>query len=609
MAFDASELLKHLPRLPGVYCMRDDQGMVIYVGKARNLRQRVRSYFHNPSALSPRIRQMVSRVAGVDITATHTENEALILENNLIKARRPRYNILFRDDKDYPWIRISLQHDFPRLSYHRGAHLKREKYLGPFSDAGAARRSLRLAQKLFRVRSCEDSVFAHRSRPCLQYQINRCTAPCVNYISRRMYRRDVDNAILFLEGKNEEVLRALTVPMEQAAAALDFERAAQLRDQIGTLRRIQEKQRIAGSDADMDIVYCAMEKAQACVSVMRIRRGLNLGSRAFFPSHEQGSGEAEVLSAFISQNYLHEPGEQDIPREILVNVLPENASMLKLALGQHVDREVRIHARVRGRRAQWLEMAAHNAVLSLRRHLAGRMNQTQRLADLQAQLGMDAVPERIECFDISHTQGEATVAACVVFGSQGALFGEYRRMNIRGNASGDDCLSLREAVGRRYSRRLAGAAKLPDLILVDGGKAQLNAAMDALRRLSLGHILLLGVVKGEGRRAKNDHFIRFGDPDSSPVQTASPAAHLLQQLRDEAHRVAIGGHRRHRAARRRTSMLEGIEGIGSVRRQALLRHFGGLQGVMRAGVRDLVCVPGISTALAEKVYASFHPER
>lgn len=611
MSFDHNSFIASLPRQPGVYRMLDASGAVIYVGKACDLKKRVRSYFNPAGSHSPKTAVMRTKIASIEITVTHNENEALILESNLIKAHQPRYNVWFRDDKSYPYIRISMQHPFSQFSYYRGARNKSDKYMGPFPGASAATKTLHLLQKLFQIRTCEDSVFAHRTRPCLQYQIGRCSAPCVGYINKKEYRCSVEHAILFLEGRNEEVLQALTKPMQEAAAALNFESAARYRDQISNLRKVQEKQYINCTLGEVDIIACVIEQGQACVEWVSVRGGLHLGSRSFYPRHDAFDTPSVVLSAFLCQTWFRRQGtQQRLPREILCNGPIEDRAMLEAALSGRAGHKVAIRHRLRGHRAKWLAMTQKNAELSLRQHLLRQHNQQARFDDLRVQLSLDEPLQRIECFDISHTQGEATVASCVVFGPEGAISQEYRRFNIRTAAAGDDYCAIGEAVKRRYAaRRGEPARQCPDLLLIDGGKGQARVAREALIDLGLTEIPVLGVAKGAARKSGEETFILAGRSRALPLSRQSPAVHLIQQIRDEAHRFAIQAHRRQRGRTRTHSVLQEIGGVGPQRRQALLQHFGGLQGVVRAGAEDLERVAGISHGLAQKIHAYFHGDR
>lgn len=606
MGFDHRRFVDSLTRQPGVYRMLDASGEIIYVGKARDLKRRVRSYFSPAAGRSPKLRVLRERTAAMEVTVTHTENEALILENNLIKAHRPRYNVWFRDDKSYPCIRVSSSHDFPRFSYWRGTRRKGDQYLGPFPGASAALQTLHLLQKLFQLRSCVDSVFAHRSRPCLQYQIGRCSAPCVGYISREDYRQGVDHALLFLAGRSEELVQALTAPMQAAAAAQDFERAAHYRDQLRSLRRVQEKQYIDCAEGDVDIVVCLVAQGQACVEWASVRGGRHLGSRAFYPHHDPLDTPGAILSAFLSRMCSQRPAGQAPGREILCNEAIEERALLESLLSNQAGHRVVIRHRLRARRAKWLEMTRENAELSLHRRLSRRNSQRSRFADLQQRLALPVSVQRIECFDVSHTRGEATVAACVVFTPDGARPREYRRFNIRAATGGDDYRALGEALRRRYGASQAALLRPPDLLLVDGGRGQVRVARQCLQERGLEAIPVLGVAKGPERRAGTETLVTADGVLILPEQ--SPAQHLIQQIRDEAHRFAVQAHRRRRAHSRTRSQLQEIEGIGPQRARVLLQYFAGIQGVWRAGIDDLAQAPGIHRSLAKRIHSHFHGE-
>ncbi len=599
--FDSEDFLRTLTSRPGVYRMFDGDGQVLYVGKARNLKKRVSSYFRR-SGLAPKTRALMKQMARVEVTVTATEAEALLLENNLIKLHRPRYNILLRDDKSYPYIYLSTDREYPRLSFHRGARKGKGRYFGPYPSSGAVRESLHLLQKMFRVRQCEDSFFANRSRPCLQYQIKRCTAPCVGLVSPEDYARDVHHTVLFLEGKSTALNAELVERMEQAAARLDYEQAAVYRDQIASLSRVQERQYVSGESGDMDIVAAAVSGGLACVQVFFIRHGVNLGNKVFFPRIPQHSTEAEVLSAFVAQYYLEHP----VPGRILLNHALPDADLIATALARKAERKVTLSARVRGERARWLDMAVENARQALAARLGSQAGMQRRLHLLQQALELDEPPNRIECFDISHSQGEGTVASCVVFDREGPRKSDYRRFNISDITPGDDYAAMEQALLRRYTRLKKEDAALPELLLIDGGKGQLSSARKVMDELQINEILLVGVSKGPARKAGMEilHIPSQGRELDLPPD--SPALHLIQQIRDEAHRFAITGHRQRRARARNVSPLEGIPGVGPRRRQQLLKHFGGIQEVARAGVEDLGKVAGISRDLAQKIYDTFH---
>ncbi|MDH5302143.1 MAG: excinuclease ABC subunit UvrC [Gammaproteobacteria bacterium] len=605
--FDAKEFLKNLTSSPGVYRMLNEAGKVIYVGKARNLKKRVSSYF-NRGDQTPKTRAMVARIRGVEVTLTHTENEALILENNLIKTLKPQYNVLFRDDKSYPYIFLSTSQQFPRLAYYRGARKEKGRYFGPYPSAGAVRESLNLLQKLFPVRQCEDSYFRNRSRPCLQYQIKRCTAPCVGYIDAEKYAEDVRHAMLFLEGKNSQVIDELAGKMDQAAEVMEFEKAAVFRDQIAALRKVQERQYITGEKGDLDVIAAVTKGALGCVQVFFIRQGQNLGNKTFFPSHSEQVSVEEMLEAFISQYYIGKSGARTVPAEILVNVLPQESEVLAQVLSEQSGRKVQISDRCRGERARWLKIAQTNADAALQVHMADKANVHARFEALADALKLEQVPQRIECFDISHTMGEATVASCVVADHSGMLKSDYRRFNIDGITGGDDYAAMHQALSRRFRRLVEGEGKQPDIVLIDGGKGQLAQAEAVLAELQLHDILLIGVAKGVERKPGMETLFLSGVEQPFILPADSLALHLIQQIRDEAHRFAIQGHRAKRGKARGRSALEDIEGLGPKRRQQLLRQFGGLQGIQSAGIEDLAAVKGISAALAEKIYQHFHSD-
>ncbi len=598
--FNAKETLSGLPHLPGVYRMLNMTGKVIYVGKALDLKKRVSSYFQK-TLISPRTQLMVSQVARVETTVTRSEAEALLLENNLIKSLTPQYNILFRDDKSYPYIVVS-EHRFPRLGFHRGALEKKNRYFGPYPNAWAVRESIQLLQKVFRLRTCEDSAFNNRSRPCLLYQIKRCTAPCVNLIDEATYHADVENAMLFLQGKQHRVLQLLTQKMQNAADERDYEFAALYRDQVQSLRKIQEKQFVRShNEVDVDIVACVASSGLTCVNVVMIRGGMHLGDKSFFPQNAEGYDPAAAIEAFLLQHYL----DRKAPQTVIVNQ-PINGDMLETALSDHAGHKVQIFSRTVGERRVWLIMTIQNATLAIEQKRSSQATQDARLHSLLQILGLPASVQRIECFDISHTMGEAAIGSCVVFDNLAMQSSEYRRYNIEGATPGDDVAAMREVLTRRYRKIAAGEGKIPDLILVDGGKGQVNAAKNILTELGLNDIYLLGVAKGEERKPGLEQLVFPGN--EKPLQLASDnvALHLIQQIRDEAHRFAIQGHRAKRARARITSSLEHITEVGAKRRQKLLARFGGLRGVLAASVDDLTLVEGISRRLAEKIYRELH---
>jgi excinuclease ABC subunit C len=586
MAFDAKGFVAGLPNLPGVYRMLGKDGDALYVGKARDLKKRVASYF-NKTAQSPRIDMMLTQVAAMEVTATRSEGEALLLENNLIKSLNPRYNILFRDDKSYPYLMVT-GHRYPRLGFHRGAKDKRHRYFGPFPHAYAVRESIQLLQRVFRLRTCEDTVFENRSRPCLLHQIQRCTAPCTGKIAPEPYAEDVANAMLFLEGKEDEVIRGLTDKMHHASEARHYEQAAIYRDQVRALGKMQARQYVESNrGVDADVVACEIEGGIPCVNLVMIRGGRHVGDRSFFPSNAEGAAPGEVVSAFLEQHYLEQP------RPGLV-IASEPVEGMEVLTPSHGERRV------------WLDMAAKNARLAIAQRVRDRATQEGRLAALRETLALPEGANRIECFDISHTMGEATVASCVVYDRQQMQKSEYRRFNIRGITPGDDYAAMRQVLTRRYERVTAEAGKVPDLVLIDGGKGQVGVARGVLADLGLHQVCVVGVAKGPERKPGLEELIIESDSRSLQLAPSHPGLHLIQAIRDEAHRFAIVGHRARRGKTRTTSMLNEIPGIGAKRRQALIEHFGGLRGVQAAAVDDIAKVEGISRPLAERIYRHLH---
>jgi excinuclease ABC subunit C len=598
-AFDPASYLKSLTHRPGVYRMLGDQDEVLYVGKAKDLRRRVGSYFSRSS--NRRIQTMVGLIRDIHVTVTHTEAEALLLENNLIKALKPRFNVLLRDDKSYPYIYLS-DDEFPRLTFHRGAKRRGGRYFGPYPSAGAVRSTLQQLQKLFPVRQCDNSYYSNRSRPCLQYQIKRCTAPCVGLVSRAEYAGDVKDSEWFLEGRAADVIDRLGERMDRAALQLEYEQAARYRDQIEDLRRVQDKQYITGERGDLDLLACELGGGLACVQLFFVRQGRNLGNKVFFPKIADSVTIEEVISAFVAQHYLG--GEA--PAEILVSHRPEDKQLLAEALSAQAGRRVRIVAGPRGDRARWLQLARENARIALHARLASSATARARIEALQQLFNLDDVPQRLECFDISHTAGDQTVASCVVFDAEGPRKADYRRFNIKEITPGDDYGALRQALTRRYTRIQAGDGVLPDLLFIDGGKGQLTVAGEVLEELAVYGVLLIGVAKGPDRRPGMEQLILVDRPMPLILPAQSPALHLIQQIRDEAHRFAITGHRQRRSAAKTRSVLEDIPGIGPKRRQRLLKAFGGLQGLARAGIEDLTSVEGVSQNLARQIYQVFH---
>lgn len=599
--FDSKPVLASLPNLPGVYRMLGEGGTVLYVGKAKDLKKRVSSYFQK-SDLSPRIKLMVAQIVGIETTVVRSESEAFLLENNLIKALNPRYNILFRDDKSYPYIMLS-GHRFARLAFFRGALDRSNQYFGPFPSGLAVRETTQLLQKVFRLRTCEDSVFQNRSRPCLLYQIKRCTGPCVNAISEADYRDDVRKAVMFLQGKDSELLAELDARMHQAAAALEFEQAALLRDQISSLNKIREKQFVSSntSQLDADVVACVVREGLICVNLVMVRGGRHLGDKSFFPVNADEYGPADAVEAFLLQHYL----ERSMPQQIIVAELPDVDTMQTL-LSEQAGRKVHVNANSIGERRVWLEMATKNAEIALGQRLGMQSTQAARLEALQASLGLGSGIQRIECFDISHTMGEATVASCVIYDRLAMQPGEYRRYNISGITPGDDFAAMRDVLTRRYQKLAAGEGVLPDLVLIDGGLGQVGIALEVMAEVGLSDLPIVGVAKGEERKPGLETLIIPQQQKTLQLPVDHAGLHLIQQIRDEAHRFAISGHRHKRAKARVSSSLEDIPGVGPKRRQRLLTHFGGIKGVQSAGVEALSQVEGISPQLAEQIYRALH---
>jgi excinuclease ABC subunit C len=601
--FDPKAFVARLPQRPGVYRMLDDTGQVIYVGKAKSLRSRVASYFR-ADQVSPKVMALVQCIAGIEVTLASSETEALLLEYNLIKEHRPRYNVILRDDKSFPYLHLSA-HEFPRLSFYRGSRKVAGRLFGPYPDSRAVRSTMHQLHKLFRIRGCKDSYFANRSRPCLEHQIGRCTAPCVGLIGREEYARDVEAAVMVLEGRSAELSTRLTTQMEQAAESLEFEQAAVLRDQLASLAKLQAQQFVSsakGVRADADVLAVATSGPETCVSLMFVRGGRNLGSTHFFPRAVLSEPD-EVLSAFMAQHYL----SRESPPQILTSVQVPDAEVLAAALTERAGKRIVIRHARKGLKARWVELCQQNAANALEMKVSSRASVRDQLDALRESLGMDRTPLRLECFDVSHTQGEATVASCVVFGPEGPAKQEYRRFNIEGVEPGDDYGALRQAVLRRFRRVKAGESPMPDVLLIDGGPGQLAQAAAALEELGVLPARVVGVAKGADRRAGQERLFLLGQDVPFTLPPDSKALHLIQRVRDEAHRFAITGHRRSRAKSRQSSILETVPGLGPSRRRELLKHFGGLQGVVRAGVEDLIAVRGISRALAENVYDHLHP--
>ncbi len=600
-SFDVAAFLKNLTTRPGIYTMLNDKGEIIYIGKAKNLKNRVSSYFKTQTA-SIKQQVMVTKVATIEVTVTHTEGEALLLECQQIKRHKPRYNICLRDDKSFPYMFLSSEQDFPQITFHRGAKNKKGRYFGPYPSSGAVRESLKLLQRLFPIRQCEDAVYSNRTRPCLQYQIERCTAPCVGLIDKQSYALDVESTVMFLEGKGELLIDQLIVKMEKAAATLDFEQAVGFRDQIAKLRTVLEKHFVSGEKGDVDIIACASKANVACVQVFFIRNGQHLGNKVYFPKMTDAHDPAAIMQAFIPQYYLDKP----VPYELIVSHELEEAELLAEVLTSQAKHSVAISFNVRGERLKWLQMACTNAENSLSSKLSDKQGIYARFLSLQEELGCKDLPKRLECFDISHTQGDQTVASCVVFDREGPVKSAYRRFNITGITGGDDYAAIHQAVFRRFKRLKQGEHEAPDILFIDGGKGQVHQAQKALAELDINNVMIVGVSKGPDRKPGMEKLILVDQ--ELPVEITSGASGLLliQHIRDEAHRFAITGHRQRRGRASKQSVLEAIPGLGSKRRQLLLKQFGGLQGISCAGVDALCSVGGISRQLAQRIYELFH---
>lgn len=592
--------LAFMSQSAGVYLFLNADHQVLYVGKARNLKKRLSSYFRGQQ--SSRVALLMRQVTDIETTTTETENQALLLESNLIKQLKPRYNILLRDDKSYPYIILSKHQSYPRLAFYRGARVKDYHYFGPFPSILAVRETLNLLQKLFRIRSCQDSFFRNRTRPCLQYQIKRCTAPCVGLITPENYQRDVSNTELFLQGKNQKIIDDIAKQMEKAAQELDYETAARLRDQITSLREIQQKQVITTGQGNLDIIGLAQHAAYYGLYVMNVRHGRLLGGKAYFPDVPIEHKAVEVLSAFIGQFYCQTEIPHAIPEQIILPLKVEEQSWFMATLAERSGHKVKLLNKPMGEKRHWLTLANDNAQQALTAYLSDKLAFYKQLECLQTVLQLDNLPQRLECFDISHTQGEATVAACVVFDEQGPRKMDYRRYNIDGITPGDDVAAMRQVLLRRYNYLKNEEKNLPEVLLIDGGKAQLRQAEQVLEELQINGILIIGVAKGPGRRSGLESLYLSSRSQAMTLPPDSLALHAILTIRDEAHRFAITGHRGRRAKKRRTSALEDIPGIGAKRRRELLRQFGGLQALQNASATDLAKVPGISKRLAEQIY-------
>ncbi len=601
-SFDGTSVSRNLPNLPGVYRMLGIGGEVLYVGKAKDLKKRVASYFQKAASLSPRIQLMLRQVVGLETTVTRSEAEALLLENNLIKTLTPRYNILYRDDKSYPYL-ILTGHRFPRLGFYRGALDRHHRYFGPFSSASAVRESIHLMQKVFRLRTCEDTVFSNRSRPCLLYQIKRCSGPCVGMVSEADYADDVGNATLFLQGRESEAIKRLEQRMNEAAGQQQYELAAVFRDQIRALSKVRETQFVSSNKGvvDADVVALASASGVLCVNLVMIRGGIHRGDKSFFPQNAKEQDAGEALEAFLAQHYL----KREVPPLVVVN-REIDPDLLQQMLSEQCGHKVQISCNPSGERRVWSRMAEMNAELAIAQRLSAHATQEARMASLQKLLGLPDTLQRIECFDISHTMGEATVASCVVYDRAAMQPGEYRRFNIGGIEAGDDYAAMRQALERRYRRLVEGEGKMPDLLLIDGGKGQVSVATQVLTDLGVTGVIVVGVAKGEERKPGMEQLVLPDSKVTVRLNSSEPGLHLIQQIRDEAHRFAIQGHRKRRGKARTRSTLEDIEGIGAKRRQRLLARFGGLKEVISASVDELAQVEGISHALAERIYKQLH---
>ncbi len=600
-SFDTHAFLKKLTTRPGIYKMLNEKGEIIYIGKAKNLKNRVSSYFKNHTS-SIKQRVMVAKVAAIEVTVTHTEGEALLLECQQIKLHRPRYNICLRDDKSFPYIFLSSEQNFPQITIHRGAKSKKGRYFGPYPSSGAVRESLKLLQRLFPIRQCDDTIYNNRTRPCLQHQIGRCTAPCVGLIDKAQYALDVQSTVMFLEGKGSLLIDQLIIKMEEAAGNLNFEKAASFRDQITKLRSVLEKHFVSGEKGDVDIIACVSKGNIACVQVFFIRNGQHLGNKVFFPGITEEHNPAAIVQAFIPQYYFDKP----VPYELIVShELEETALLIEVLAGQ-AKHPVAIASNVRGERLKWLQIAITNAENSLLSKLSDKQGIYARFLSLQEELGCKNIPKRLECFDISHTQGDQTVASCVVFNREGPVKSAYRRFNITGITGGDDYAAIHQAVFRRFKRLKQGEHEAPDILFIDGGKGQVHEAQKALAELDINNVMIVGVSKGPARKAGMEKLILVDQDHPLDVAPSAGGLLLIQNIRDEAHRFAITGHRMRRGKASRESILESISGLGVKRRQVLLKQFGGLQGISSASIDALCSVEGISRQLAQRVYELFH---
>ena len=601
--FDAESYLAQLTSRPGVYQMFDREGGLLYVGKAKNLKSRVTSYFR-PSGLSTKTMALVAKIANIEVTVTSTERDALLLEHNLIKQYRPPYNILLKDDKSYPYIYLSSDDRWPRLSFHRGAKRRKGTYFGPYPSSGAVRSTLHLMQKVFKVRQCRDSYFRNRSRPCLQYQIGRCSGPCVGLVSDQDYQEQVEKSTLFLNGQSHELMSRLADEMETAAAALAYEDTADLRDQIAQLQNVQSTQSIEGTRGDLDLMAVFSEHGHACIQVLFVREARVLGSRSYYPNTRLDEAPTAILEAFLPQFYLS--SEQQIPQEIVLSHRIDDQGLLEDTLAAESGRKVSIKHSVRDARARWLQMAVQTAETNLRSFLAGKQTMAGRLESLRRALDLESIPLRMECFDISHSSGEATVASCVVFDGNGARKADYRKFNIDGIVPCDDYAAMQQALERRYKRLANGEGQLPDILFIDGGKGQVSQARQVLATYDISSVKVIGVAKGTTRKAGFETLVDADSGTEMRLRGDHPGLHLIQQIRDEAHRFAISGHRGRRAKARKQSVLEEIPGVGAKRRRELLRHFGSAKAIENAGIEELAKIKGISATIARTIYEHLH---
>lgn len=602
--FDIKAFLSNAPNNPGVYQMLGGDRQVIYVGKAKNLKKRIASYFSGTEK-DVKTNILVKHISDIDLTVTHNENEALLLECNLIKKHKPRYNVVFRDDKSFPYILITDEKPFRRIDFYRGPVKKNGLYFGPYPSAGAVRETIHLIQKVFQLRTCTDNFFASRTRPCLHHQLGMCSGSCAGLISEEEYNQNVRHAILFLQGKNDEILEELNKQMTKASTDLNFELAAKVRDQIAKMRAIQEKQYVNSVAGDADIIGFAASAGIICLQLITIRGGRMLGSKSYYPTLHSETTAEEIISAFLAQHYLAQQ-IRDVPKNIIVEFKLSDADILNKVLSEQAHHKVTISHNVRGERSKWLEMANSSAKQSVAAQLLNKANSQERMTALQEVLSLPGLSNRIECFDVSHSMGEATVASCVVFDANGPVKSYYRRFNIQNVTAGDDIGAMRQVLSRRYKKLKIENTSMPDILIIDGGLAQLHAAEKVLQELEINNILLLGVAKGVTRKPGFEIIYISGNPEPLHLPPDSLALHLIQQIRDEAHRFAITGHRNRRDKTRRTSTLESIPGIGAKRRRELLRYFGGIQALNRASLEELAKVPGISQSLAQRIFEVIH---